>query len=58
MTCSPSVLADGSRYGWLPGRSLLECDPVEIEDLKQLHLAPMHPLRRLYGLAKSRSRPE
>lgn len=55
VTCSPSILSDGSSYGWLPGRSLLECDPVEIEDLRQLNLAPMHPLRRLYRLARPRA---
>jgi len=56
VTCSPSVLADGSSYSWLPGRSLLECDPVEIEGLEQLSLASMHPLRRLYNRARSRER--
>ncbi len=57
VTCSPSILADGSRYSWVPGRSLLDCDPVEINGLKQLHLSTMHPLRRLYKAIKSKSRP-
>jgi hypothetical protein len=54
VTCSPSVLADGSRYRWLPGRSLLDCDPVEIEGLAELGLWPTHPLRRLYERVRPR----
>jgi hypothetical protein len=53
VTCSPSILADGSRYCWLPGRSLLDCEPVEIQDLRGLNLRPIHPFRQLYNLAKS-----
>ncbi|MCC2687912.1 MAG: bifunctional primase/polymerase [Rhizobiaceae bacterium] len=56
VTCSPSVLADGSSYSWMPGRSLLDCDPVEIECVNQVKLALMHPLRRLYRLARPHRR--
>jgi len=52
VTCSPSILADGSRYCWLPGRSLLDCQPIEIPNLGALNLRPIHPFRQLYNLAK------
>ncbi|MEQ1634742.1 MAG: AAA family ATPase, partial [Planctomycetota bacterium] len=44
---APSMHASGKRYAWMPGRSVLECDP----------LVPSEPWLRALGLAAGKPEP-
>lgn len=45
---SPSILKGGFQYRWMPGQSLVDLDPVLVEDLADISLSPVSPIKRIY----------
>jgi hypothetical protein len=48
VVASPSVLASGARYEWLPGQSLEDIEPVTCANLAGLSIRPVSPLKHAY----------
>lgn len=45
---SPSLLKDGSSYGWLENQSPFDVEPQQIDSLASLSLRPVTPLKHYY----------
>lgn len=45
---SPSILADGPEYRWLPGQSPFDLEPARVDNLAAISLLPVSPLKLAY----------